>query len=121
MVRGFVALGAGSANSSSFTPVEQPELYPRTIGCPSHDTAQRVYLANNLAFCKPADSRVTRHLRDSIQIDGEHKHPPSEPSGCYRRFNARMTGTDHYYVVLTKGDAHRKQILFMLRESFLTK
>src|SRR5690242_10590041 len=60
--------------------VEQTKLDSGVVDHPTHDSAESIYLANEMAFRNATDGRVTRHLSDEIEIERDQSRFGAETS-----------------------------------------
>jgi hypothetical protein len=65
-VTAFVRLCAGRPHGGAAAPVENLELDAGRVDGPRHQTAQGVYLLDQMAFSGSSDGRITRHQRDGV-------------------------------------------------------
>jgi hypothetical protein len=58
---------------------------------------RRVDLAHQVPFRDPAHGRIARHLRDQIDIHGDHRRAQAQASARARRFTTGVPGShdDH--------------------------
>ena len=73
---------------------------PTAVGQLAHDAAQRIDLSDQVPFRNSADRRVARHLRDKINIHGDHRGSQTEPGASSRRLATGMTGADNDDIIL---------------------
>ena len=65
-VEGLVALGAGRPDGGASGGVEEAELDAAAVGDFSHDAAEGVDFADEMAFGDAADGGVAGHLGDKV-------------------------------------------------------
>jgi len=87
------------------TEVEHAELDARAVNHPGHDPAEGVNLADQLPLGQPADGRVTRHLGDGVEVEGQEEGSGAHARGDVGRLATGVAGTDHYHVEVVL--AHR--------------
>jgi hypothetical protein len=95
-IEGFVGLSARRPDRGTATAIEQLELYSRSVDCAPHQSAQRIDLANQVALRGPANSRITRHVRNRFSRERAQTHAATELGGGPRRLHSGMAGPDHY-------------------------
>jgi len=95
-----VGLRPRAANRRASAPVEQPELDPRRVDRPTHLPAQRVDLADEMAFAKSTDRGIARHPSNRRSLSGNQPNPTPHPSSSQRSLTTSMTSADHNEVVL---------------------
>lgn len=96
-----VALRSRSPYSWPLAAIEHAELNHGEVGSSSHDSAERIDLANDRPLGNATNCRIARHLTDRFQRTRDQPHPSSETSSSDRRFSAGMTGADNYDVELS--------------------
>ena len=79
-----VCLGAGTAHGRALGAVEQAELDAGLIGHPAHQPVQRIDLAHQMAFAKPADGRIAGHFADRVGAMGQQGGAGAQ-AGCSGR------------------------------------
>jgi hypothetical protein len=99
-VQATIALCAGSPDGRAFTAVQHPELDHREIGGSPHDSAERIDLADDSAFCNSANGRVARHLTDRFESARDQADPNSKTRRCHRCLGSRVAGANDYNVKL---------------------
>jgi hypothetical protein len=74
-------------------------VYAGRVDVYGHLAAKGVDFPDNLSFRKPANSGVTAHLANGIQVPGKEKS--GKPHACRRQggFGSGMPGADNDYVV----------------------
>jgi hypothetical protein len=95
-VKRAVGLGPRSAHSGTSRSVEQAKLNAGTINDATHDAAEGIDFAHEVAFADTADRRVTRHLADEVEIERHERRFRTKAgrSGC--GFAAGMTAANHH-------------------------
>ena len=69
-VAALIGLGAQRLYGWPFALVQRADLNKAGVGYPTHEPAQRVDLAHQVALGWPADARVARHMGQLIKING---------------------------------------------------
>ena len=95
LVAGLVALCARRPHGGPLRAVQHAELDGGGVGDLSHEAAEGVDLAHEMPLRDAADARIAAHLRDVVQIHGEHQGRRAEPRGCRGGFTGGMTSADH--------------------------
>src|SRR5690349_4835469 len=67
-----VALGARRPDGGTAAGIEQAELDADGVGDFAHDAAERVDFTDEVAFGDAADGGVAGHLRDEVEVHGDH-------------------------------------------------
>ena len=98
-IRGLVRLSAARANRGTLARIEEAELDSGLVNREAHLAAECVDLAHQVALADSADGRVTRHLPDMVQVEGEHQRLGAHPRGRERGFDSGVSGPDYYDVV----------------------
>jgi hypothetical protein len=93
-----ITLRARSPNSGALASVEHAELNHREIGSPSHDSAERIDLADDCSLGDSTDCGIARHLADRFERTGNEPDPSSETSCRNGRFGTGMPSTNDYDV-----------------------
>jgi hypothetical protein len=93
-----ITLRAGSPNGGALAAVEHAELNHSKIGSPSHDSSERIDLADNGSLGDSTDCGIARHLADRFERAGYEPDASSETSCRNGRFSAGMTSTNDYDV-----------------------
>src|ERR1019366_8536799 len=93
-----VALRPRRPDGGSTRSVEQAELDSDRVRDLAHDAAKSVHFAHQMPLRDAADGRVTRHLRDQIDVQGIESRLQSHASGSHRGFASGMAGTDNHYL-----------------------
>src|SRR5688572_8630111 len=78
--------------------IEQAKLDAGPVDDSAHDTAERIYLSNNMAFSDPADRRIARHLPDKVKIDRYQRRLCAKPRRGRCRLAPCVAGTDYNYI-----------------------
>ena len=79
--------------------VQQAELDADRIGDLAHDAAQGVDLPHQVTLGDSADGRVAAHLRDQVQVHGDHGRAQANAGAGARGFTAGVAGADDNDVV----------------------
>ncbi len=80
--------------------IQQAELDADGVGHFAHDAAQGVDLAHQVALGDAADGGVAGHLRDQVEVHGDHGGPQAQARAGARGFAPGMAGADDHDVVL---------------------
>ena len=72
-IQSLVGLSAERLDRRAFGIVEHPNLDHRRIGDTAHHAAKRIDLADDMAFGRPADRRIARHMRDFVEVDRQQQ------------------------------------------------
>jgi hypothetical protein len=80
--------------------VQQPELNPHGVGHFAHHAAQRVHLADQMAFGHAADSRIATHLRNQVHVHGDERRLQAHARGRHRRLAPGVARANHHHIVL---------------------
>ncbi len=78
--------------------IEQLELNAGGVDRPAHEPAQRVDLANEMAFGRPSDRGVARHVRHGVGRQRAEANLRTDARRGVRRLTARVPGPDHDHV-----------------------
>ena len=100
-----VALRARRPHRRPAAGVQKPELNADRIGHFAHHAAERIDLANQVPLGDSPHRRIAGHLRNQVQIHGDHGRAQPHARTGARRLAAGMPGTHHHHVVprLTTG------------------
>jgi hypothetical protein len=90
-----VRLGPWPAHSWPFSTIEDSELDAAEIGDSSHKAIQSVDFPDQVAFSKPADSRITRHSADSAKLLGYEGRFRAHTGGRGRAFTAGVAAANY--------------------------
>jgi hypothetical protein len=90
-----VTLRTRSPDSGPLATIEHAELNHGEISCASHDSAERIDLADDGSLRDATDRGIARHLPDSFERARNQPRSRSDTSGGYGRFSAGMPGTYH--------------------------
>ena len=64
----------------------------------SHQAAERVDFAHEMAFRRAADCRITRHVRHGVARQRAQSHVATQAGRCMRRLDTGVSGADDDYV-----------------------
>jgi hypothetical protein len=78
--------------------IQQAKLNARPINHTPHDSAKRIDLSHEMTFGNSADSRITRHLSNEIQIERDEPSLGAESRGRRRGFAPGVAGANHDYI-----------------------
>ena len=95
-----VRLGARRPHRGAAAAVQQLELNARRVDRPSHQSAERVDLADEMSFRRATDRRIARHVRDGLARQRAEPDARAKPRRGMRRLAPRMPGADHDHVEL---------------------
>jgi len=104
-VESFVALGAGGPDGGAAGGVEETELDAGGVGDFTHDSAEGVYFADQMAFGDAADGWVAAHLGDEVEVEGEDGGAKSHARGGHGCFASGVACSYDNYVELF-GERH---------------
>jgi hypothetical protein len=104
LIRFLIGLSPGGVHRRPLAAIEQPELDPRAIDRLTHQSTERIDLANDLAFGNPTDRWVAAHLPDRIEVPGQKCDACANTCRSGSRFCAGMPGPNHHYVVFVSVD-----------------
>ena len=94
-----IHLRARRPNRRTAAGIQQPELDPDGVRHFAHHPAQRVDLAHQVPFGDAADGGIAGHLRDQVQVHGDHGGAQPHARARPRGFASRVAGSDHHHVV----------------------
>ena len=106
LIRLLVRLGAGGAHGRAFASVEAAELNSGQVDVDGHLATQGVDLLDHMSLTDATDSRVARHLADTVQVDGEEQSLGTHAGGCQGSFGAGVAAADDDDVVGFGKDTH---------------
>jgi hypothetical protein len=81
-------------------------LYSGAVDDASHYAAERIDLADDVAFGDAADRRVAGHLADEVEIDRYERRFSTEARRCRSCFAARVARADNYHIELLVKHIH---------------
>jgi hypothetical protein len=90
----FVALRAWGPDGGSAAGVEQAELDSDGVGDFAHDAAEGVDFADKVAFGDAADGGVAGHLRDEVEVHGDHRGAEAQAGAGSGGFATGVAGSD---------------------------
>src|SRR6266545_2033571 len=99
-IEGAIGLRPWRLDGGAATAVEHSELDAGLIYHPSHQTSERVDLADQVAFCNSSDGRVARHLGDQVETECDDGSLRAYYGGGVRRFASGVSRSDHHHVEL---------------------
>ena len=79
--------------------VQQSKLNPDRVRHFAHHAAQRVDFAHQMPFGDAADGWIARHLRDQVQVHGDHRGLQAQPGARARRLAAGMSGSHNHHLI----------------------
>jgi hypothetical protein len=80
-------------------------LNARSIGCPSHYSAQSIQLAHDGSLRNSAYGRIAGQLANSLEVLGKQQSPSTTPAGQRRSFSPGVaTANDDYIVPVHSGN-----------------
>jgi len=100
-----VALGAGEPDRGPARGVEQAKLDANRVSDFAHDAPESVDFTHEVAFGDAAYGRVTRHLRDQVDIERVKGSLEAHAGGGHGSFAAGVSSADYYYVEFI-GELH---------------
>ena len=109
-----VALRPWRPDGRSARGVQEAELDADRIGNLPHDAAKCIHFADEVAFGDTADSGVTRHLGNQVDIERVERGLQAHASRSHGGFASGMTGADHNNVVRF-GELHGENDLSSLQ------
>ena len=89
-----IRLGARAADGRALAAVKHPELNAGLVGNASHQTVQRIDLANEVALAKTADCRIAAHLANGGEPVGDERCRDSQACRCGRSFTAGVASSN---------------------------
>src|SRR5262249_13944086 len=93
-----IGLGARRLDRGTSTAVEQAKLDARGIDDLPHDSAERIYLSDQVALSDPTDCRIAAHLADRILFDGNQRRSCADVGGYVCSLASGMARADHYHI-----------------------
>ena len=107
-----IGLGAGSSNSRSFGRIEGAKLDAGFVCGQCHGTTQGIDFFYQMAFANTADSRITRHLAQRINVLGQQQSMAAHSCSCQCSFGSGVAAADHDHIkCLVKIHAYLKVVL----------
>ncbi len=94
-----VHLGARRPDGRTARSIQQAELDADGIGDFAHDAAERVDFPNEVTLGDAADGWIATHLRDQVQVHGDHGGAQANAGAGARGFTAGVAGADDNDVV----------------------
>src|SRR6266481_6270433 len=91
-----VALRPRRPDGGSTRSVEQAKLDSDRVRDFAHDAAKRIYFAHQVSLSDAADRRITRHLRNQIDIQGIKSGLHPHASSRHRGLTSGMTSPHHH-------------------------
>ena len=82
---------------------KQAELDADGVGDFAHDAAERVDLPHQVTLGDAADGRVAGHLRDQVEIHGDHRGPEAHAGAGPGGLAPGVAGADHDDVVACRA------------------
>ena len=89
-----IGLGARTTNRRPLGAIEKPELDPRTIRDPAHETVESIDFPDEMPLAQPADSGIAGHRPDSRKAEGQQRGSRPHPRRRRRRLAAGMAAAD---------------------------
>src|SRR5215813_3638089 len=93
-----VSLRPRSPNGRASGSIQESKLDSGAINDTTHDSAERINLAHQMAFADPPDCRIAGHLSYQIEVKCHQRGVRSEPRGGSSGFAAGMTAADYYHI-----------------------
>ena len=106
LIRPLVGLRAGAVHGGAFASIEQAELDAGGVDRPAHGPAQGVDLADDMPLGHAADGRIAAHLRNRVEVRGQHRRLSAHARRRERSLRARVPSADHHDVVVVLCCAH---------------
>jgi len=94
-----VRLCARRPHGRTTAPIEQLELNPCRVDRASHQSTERVDLANQVSLRRAADRRIARHVRDGVPGQRADRNVAPHARRGPRGFDARVSRADDDDVV----------------------
>ena len=101
-----VALGSGSTDAGSLSPVKEPPLDGGGIGVQADGPAEGVDFTNHVAFAKAANGRVAAHLANGIKVLCQDCDFAAEAGRRQGGLDASMAGANDENVVFFRINKH---------------
>ena len=87
-----------------------PDLPPRLVGDPAHQTVKCIDLADKVPLAEPAYGRIAGHFADRIGAMRQQHCPCSAAGRCGCRFGARMAASHDDHIKLLCHAASLRQL-----------
>jgi phosphoribosylamine--glycine ligase len=94
-----VALGAWRPDGRAPAGIQKTKLDSDRVGDFAHHAAERVHFADQMPLRDAADGRITRHLRDQIQVHRDHRGAQTQAGARTRSLTTGVSGADDHDVV----------------------
>ena len=107
LVELLVGLRAQRVDGGALAGIQHTELDARPVCIDAHLPAERVDLAHEMAFRRPADGRIARHQRDVVHRERRQERPAAHPRRRERRLDPRMPRADHDHIIRSCYKLHR--------------
>src|SRR6266851_6476668 len=95
-----VALRARRPHRRSTRSIEQAKLDANRVRDLAHDAAEGVDFANEVSLRNTANRRITRHLRNQVDVQCVERGLQSHARRGHRGLASSMAGADNNYVEL---------------------
>jgi hypothetical protein len=113
--RGFIensiGLGTGCTHGWTLARVEGAELDACFVGTQGHGTAERIELADKMAFADSPDGRVARHLSERFDVVREQEGLCACACGGKSGLSAGMSTTNDKYIKLCREIHAEEQVM----------
>jgi hypothetical protein len=93
-----VALCARRPDSRAFASIEHTELNHGEVSSPSHDSSERIDLADDGSFGDATDRRIARHLTNRFERARNQPHTSAEASSSNGCLRTSVAGADDYNI-----------------------
>ena len=103
-----VRLYTGAPYRTALGPIEHAIMNRRSIRGPSDDSVKSIHLPNQMTFAQAADSRVTTHRSDLVDIKRDKRNARTHARSSAGCFDAGVTATDYNYIELVHANALMK-------------
>ena len=111
-----VALGSGAPDGGAAGSIEEAKLDAYGVGDLTHDSAERVDLADEVPLGDAANGGVAGHLGDQVEVHGNDGGLQAHAGGCHGCFATGVPGAD-YGDVEFFGKTHGFSILRISQSS----
>src|SRR5690554_948893 len=99
LVQHTVGLSSCSTHSRTFTAVQNAKLDARQVGSTCHCAAKGINFPHQMTFADSADSRVTRHLSQGLNIVRQQQSTHAHSGRSKSSFSACVATADHDHVI----------------------
>ncbi len=102
-----VALGPRRPDGRAFRGIQHAPLDAGGVRVQAHHPAEGIDFPDHVALGKPANRRIAGHLRDRVEVLGQHGHLAAEPGGRHGGLHPGMAGANHNHIVTLGVSEHR--------------